>query len=300
MPIGPSQWIQYFTGWRASLQRVIPIWQQQRPNAVIGFRWLWSLITPLDISLENTLQGINDWAPGSPDASPTALPLIAQSRGLIQGEAETNDHFAARLRNWRTNGLAVAPPASPQVWNQTGKTELLAQQIQQYLGNNPLVRVIQRIYSTSGTPMARYTTANTDGSTSVATAAWDWDSLSGGEDRTQNFTGAEARTFWCDTWIVVYPGEWSIAGSITPLTGQHVPLVAHDAILRIVAQWKGLHTFVRAIIFSYNALLFDPATPGHAGNPDGTWGRWAKTDGSGNQVPARNNVDARYWIPAEG
>lgn len=285
---GPSQFIKFLTGWRVSLQRVIPIWQQQRPKAVVGYRWLWSLITPLDISLENSLQAINDWGPGSPDASATALPLIAQSRGLIQGEAETADHFGARLRGWRATG------------KQTGKTEILAQQIQQYLGNNPLVRVIQRLYSTSGATQALYVTANTNGTTSVATAAWDWDSISGGEDSTQNFTGTQARGFWSDTWIVVYPGEWSIAGLITPLTGQHVPAVAKDAILRLVAQYKGVHTFVRAIIYSYNALLFDPATPGHAGNPDGTWGRWAKDDGSGNQIPARNVVDARYWIPPEG
>ena len=300
MPVGPSQWIQYLTGWRVSLLDVIPNWQTQRPNAVVGFRWLWSMILPLDVTVENTLQAINDWAPGSPDSTVTALPLIAQSRGLLQGEAESNANFAARLRNWRTNGLAVAPPATPQVWNQTGKTELLAQHIQQYLGNNPLVRVIQRLYSTSGAPQALYVTANTDGTTSVVTANWDWDSVLGWTDDKQTYSGATCRTFWSDTWIVVYPGEWSIAGIIAPLTGQQVPHVAADAIRRLVAQWKGIHTFVRAIIFSYNALLFDPATPSHAGNPDGTWGNWAKDDGSGNQIVSRTILNVRYWIPATG
>jgi len=260
---------------------------QQRPGALVGAKYLYSLILPLDVTVENTLQAINDWAPGSPDATVTALPYIAQSRALIQGEAETNTTFAARNVGWRAKT------------KQTGKTELLAQAIQTYLGNNPLVRVIQRIYSTSGATTALYVTANTDGTTAVQTAAWDWDSISGWTDDTTTYTGAQCRGFWSDTWIVIYPGEWGITGLITPLTGQRVPLVAHDAILRLVAQWKGIHTFVRAIIYSYNALLFDPATPGHAGNPDGTWGNWAKIV-AGNQVPARNVVDARYWIPAHG
>jgi hypothetical protein len=382
MAAGPSQFVRYLTGWRVSLQKLVAIWQQQRPGAVVGWRWLWSMITPLDITIENTLQGVNDWGPGSPNASTTAIPLIAQSRGLIQGEAETSAHFALRLLNWRTNGLATPPPASPQVWNQTGKTELLAQHIQQFLGNNPLVRIIQRTaralsattsaifvqpgitgsvtvemtttasmlapgyllidgagaytvtavvdgthatiqnlgaagdivlgapiappgatvplgalvtYVTTAASSALYTTANTDGTTSEQTAAWDWDSVSGWTSDTTTYSGVQTQLFWSDLWIVIYPGEWSIAGLITPLTGQRVPAVSHDAILRIVRQWKGIYCFVRAIIFSYNAALFDPATPSHAGNPDGTWGNWAY-----GSVPARNIVDARYWIPPQG
>jgi len=287
MAAGPSQFVKFLTTWTSSLIKVVPNWMQQRPGALVGAKYLYSLILPLDVTVENTLQAINDWAPGSPDATVTALPYVAQSRGLIQGEAETNTAFAARNVGWRTKT------------KQTGKTELLAQAIQTYLGNNPLVRVIQRIYSTSGATTALYVTANTDGTTAVQTAAWDWDSVSGWTDDVTTWTGAQCRQFWSDTWIVVYPGEWGITGLVTPLTGQRVPLVAHDAILRLVAQWKGTHTFVRAIIYSYNAALFDPATPAHAGNPTGDWGNWAKIV-AGNQVPARNVVDARYWIPAHG
>ena len=77
-------------------------------------------------------------------------------------------------------------------------------------------------------------------------------------------------------------------------------LPSRNGILQIVGQWKGLHTFCRAIIFCYNANLFDPGNPSYPGNPDGHFGRWAKDDGAGNQVPARNIVDCRYMIPPKG
>lgn len=292
---GPSQFIQFLKGWRASLPRVIALWQQQRPNAAVGYQFLWTMIVQADIVAENLLQGINDWAPGSPDATATALPLIAQSRGLIQGEAEANAHFAGRLINWRTNGLPTAPPATPKVGNQTGNSRVLAQQIQQFLGNTPMVRVIERLYSTGGTPQARYITANTDGTISDVVAAWDWDSVSGWTDDATTWSGAQTRGFWSDFWVVIYPSTYPKGTSVTPLSGQVVPKTSRDAILRIVGQWKGIHTFCRAIIWSYNAALFDPASPGTAGNPDGTWGNW-----SHGSVPARNLTDARYWIPAHG
>jgi hypothetical protein len=271
---------------REGLASVTPTWLINLP----GFRNLYSVAWTIcligDCLREIAWEGQIATYPGA--CQPDALVLHGQSRGLLQGEAESNDHFGARLRAWRVTG------------NQQGKQAILAQQIQQYLGNNPLVRVIQRLPILSGPPVAMYVTANTDGTVSETIANWDWDSISGYTDDVTTYVGPVCRGFWADAWIVVYPGEWSIAGLITPLTGQRVPVVAHEAILNLVAQWKGEHIFVRAIMFSYNALLFDPTTPGHAGNPDGTWGYWHKIDNSGNVVAARNLTDVRYWIPAHG
>lgn len=289
----PSQFIKFLTGWRQSLRKLVPNWQTRRPGKENGWRFLWSMVTPLDVEIENTLQGINDWAPGSPDATPTALPLIAQSRGLIQGEAETNDQFAARLVAWRTTTSKM------------GKSELLAQEIQRYLGNNPKVRIIERIWSASGTTQAQYITANTDGTTSRVVANWDWDSVSGGFDDRTTFNGATARGYWSDFWIVVYTPEWAVTGStlasLVPIwgrtnigTGHAVGPVAHDVIARLVKQWKGAHTFCRGVIWSYDATLFDPATPSLSGNPDGTWGFWAR-----GPAPARNLAE-RYWVFLRG
>lgn len=300
----------FYVGWRNWLRRMIPDWQTLRPGLQNGFKYLWALVTPVDVLMELLLQGINDWAPGSPNATPTALPLIGRSRGLIQGEAETDDHFALRLINWRTNGLAVAPPATPQVWSQRGKTELLAQQIQQYLGNNPMVRVIERLFI-AGDPEAFYTTANTDGTTSTHKALWDWDSVDGWTDDVGSYPGTTTRQWWSDFWIVIYPAEYPVTGTTlsalvpiwgnpaSPGVGHAVPRTSADAIFAIVAQWKGIFTFCRCIIWSYDATLFDPTNPSAPGNPDGTWGRWADNDGSGNWVPTRNPT-CRYWQPRLG
>jgi hypothetical protein len=452
------------TGWRTLLQTMVTIWQQRRPGLEVGWKWLWCQVLMLDVEIENMFQSVNAWGPGSPNATPTALPLIAQSRGLIRGIAETDAHHASRLVQWRA------------ITKQTGKSARLALEIQNYLGNSPVVRVIERIAAdgteffpgasgkqwllpstgtistttrscallastavtvfgdpavlyqvqirfrgvveeksyTGGTPVggtrfliggapvldtynvyslqvsnppatyylnngasgqtrcygidytvtvpmyggstltlnvdsrdsieisnnqdgsggspysvpgltipqqpidgqfvqmdvlsatanpqARYVTANADGSIAIKVAAWDWDSVSGWTDdgTIGTSTGATTVGWWSDFWIVVYTPAWSIQGSIAPLIGQRVPGVHHDAILRLCGQWKGAHCFCRAIIWSYNAALFDPANPGLAGNPDGKWGNWSKDDGSGNQIPSRNIVDARYWIPPQG
>jgi hypothetical protein len=281
-------------GWRTRMVRFITNWQTNRPGANVGFRYLFSLVLPIDIELENTLQGINAWAPGSPNATLTALPLIGNSRGLIQGEAETDAHFASRLIAWRA------------ITKEMGKSERLALEIQNYLENTPLVRVVERLYSDSGAPRAFYVTANTDGSTTTQTANWDWDSVGGWTGSAADGTnaGSVTRTWWSDFWIVVYPCEWPVTGTalsaLAPIWGRTdiglghaVPVVARDAIVRIVAQWKGLHTFCRAIIFSYDATLFDPANPSASGDPNGTWGpcfnRTGEADGR-----------VRYWEPTFG
>jgi hypothetical protein len=307
----PATANRFYVGWRNWLARMIPSWQTLRPGFQNGFKYLWSMVTQVDVLIELLLQGINDWAPGSPNSSPTALPLIGQSRGLLQGETETNDHFAVRLQNWRTNGLFVAPPLVPQVWSQRGRTELMALQIQQYLGNTPLVRVIERLYSTSGPPMALYTTAAPDGTTSTAVAVWDWDNVDGWTDDTSTYSGATVATWWSDFWIVIYPCEYPITGttlaSLVPIwgnpaspgVGHDVPRISADAVFAIVRYWKGLHEFCRCIIWSYDATLFDPGNPGAAGNPNGTWGRWADNDGAGNWLSTRNPT-CRYWQPRTG
>jgi hypothetical protein len=289
---GPSLFIKVLNGWRSDILTMIANWMSNRPGLNVGYSWLWSMIVPVDVELELTLQGVNDWAPGSPNASPTALPYIGNSRGIIRGEAETDDHYAARLQKWRT------------ITKSMGQSERLALEIQNYLANTPTVRVIERIYSTSGAPQALYVTALPDGSTHLATAAWSWDETSGWTDDTTSYPGSQTRTFWSDLWIVVSPCEWPITGTqlsaLVPIwgstsvgLGHAVPVVARDAILRIVGQWKGAHCFVRALIWSYDATLFDPASPAASGDPDGTFGPLPNRTGH-----ADGRV--RYWEPQGG
>lgn len=298
----PATIIRELKGWRSSLASFIPYWQSWREKFQVGWQWLQAMALPIDIERENLLQSINDWAPGSPNAAPDALPLIANSRGLIQGEEETDDHFAARLINWRTNGLVDGPDYGFYTWSLIGKSEILAQQLQEFIAGRPTVRIIERVFSVApATPQAVYVTALPDGTTTRTRAAWNWDTVLGWTDDVTTWTGDECRTFWADFWIVIDLSPYSLAGSITPLTGMNIPIPSRDAILRIVADFKAAYAFCRCIIFSYNAALFDPADPGHAGNPTGDWGNEARFDsGLGIWVPARNIVDARYVLPPRG
>ncbi|HVH51723.1 MAG TPA: hypothetical protein VM690_06230 [Gaiellaceae bacterium] len=287
MPV-PPQFIREMTGWRTALRDLLPNWSSNRPGKNVGFKTKWSIASTLDIALEILLQGINAWGPGSPNATRTSLPYHAQTRGLIQGEAETYDAYTARLRSW------IGPfPYTADIWSNMGKTELLAQAIQTFLSNNPVVRVIERIYSTSGSTSAQWVTANTDGTTSLVTAAWDWDSISGWTDPTTTYTGATTRGFWSDLWIVVEPPTWSVTGGTG--RGQAVSLAERDAILSLLDQYKGPHCFCRAIIWSYDTTKFTPTNP----TADGNYGNWGKPDGSGNTIAARD-PSARYWIPPNG
>jgi hypothetical protein len=281
-------------GWRTSLAKMVTAWQSLRPLLEVGWSWLWAHALVVDVETELTLQGINDWAPGSPGASVTALPFIGQSRGILRGEAETSAHYAQRLIDWRSSTREM------------GRSERLALEIQEYLGNAPMVRVIERLYSSSGAPQAQYVTAIAGVITPTlpVIANWNWDASSGWTDDSTTYAGSLTRTFWSDLWIVIYPCEWPVTGtqltdlvpvwgSTTVGLGHAVPTVARDAILRICEQWKGAHCFIRAILWSYDATLFDPASPSASGDPDGTWGplfnRTGHADGR-----------VRYWEPSQG
>lgn len=281
-------------GFRSILGQVVANWRANRPptkdgkSQNVGFKFEWSMVLPLDIFMEWVLQATNAWAPGSPNATRTALALVGQTRSILRGEAEKPDAYAARLRNW----IGPAPFVS-EISANYGRTQALAHAIRNYLANNPTVRVLERLYSSSGSTMARWVTAHPDGSTTDQIAAWDWDSLSGWTAPTTTYTGAETRGFWSDFWIIVYPTEWPVSGGTG--RGQAVTPTAHDAILRLLAQHKGDHAFCRAIIWSYDSAKFTPTSP----TADGWYGNWGKNDGAGNVIPARD-ASARYWIPPLG
>jgi hypothetical protein len=273
-------------GLRNGLLSIVPKWLSNRPALNSGFKILYVIALMGDCMIETALEGVRAAWPGR--GTPTADPLIGQSRGIAQGEAESSASYEARLRAWLTT------------WQNAGSSEVLSQAIQSYLGNNPIVRIVDR----SG----NWVTANQDGTTTylpAGTAAWvwNWDQLN----------NPERDGWWADLWIIVYPTEWSITGTtLSSLigiwgtytgvgTGHAVPRAAVDAILGLVAQWKGAHTWIEAIIYSYDATLFNPSTI-NAGNPDGTWAFWSKPSGN-TRVVARNgstNGKVRYWIPAAG
>ena len=277
-----------FRGLRDALRAFVPIWLQDRPGFRNGYKFLYMAALLGDIAITWMVQAVYAWLPGyslgvtglAVDPS-SALPLVGQGRAIVRGEIETDASYAARLVTWLTT------------WEAAGSAEILASQVQAYLANTPTVRIVDRA--------GNWVTIDPSGHITTTSAAWDWDSVS----------NPERAGWWSDLWVIVYPCEWPITGTnLASLvgawgtyqgvgTGHKVPRAQNDAIRAIVAQWKGAHVWVEAIIWSYDATLFVPGAP-VSGDPDGTWGNWSKYVG-GVQVPARlNDGRVRFWIPNGG
>jgi hypothetical protein len=240
------------------------------PERTAGFRYLWSMVAPLDAAMDVLFQGIAARYPSF--GTSTALPLIGRSRGLLRGQTDTDAEFAAKLLLWLEK------------WRHAGSQRQLAIELHEYLGNHPRVRVVNRA--------GHWVTVAQDGTVTETTAAWDWDSVS----------NPERAGYWSEMWIIIYPTRWAIAGNWgdgrnwgeqDSGLGHLVTGVEHDAVRGLIAQWKSAHSRVRTVIWTSDATLFDPAVP--ASCPDGTWGQWS-SGGSGSRVASNRNVTTcRYW-----
>ncbi len=292
-PPGPSVTIHLddaaLGGFRNALSSAVPKWLQNRPGFQVGFKFLWSICAMLDFLSAQVTEGqIASW-PGV--GTPTALPLVAQSRGILRGEAESTAKYSARAVRWLDT------------WEGAGSSEVLAEEIQSYLGNTPMVRIVDR----SG----NWVTRASDGTVTKVQAgsaawAWDWDSKS---------NPVRASTpWWSDLWIIVYPCEWAVTpgttggGGLAAIWGNRsidvgighaVNRAANDAIRSLAQIWKGAHTWVEAIVWSYDPTLFDHAVI-NAGNPNGTWGEWGYAASAASGLQVARNPSCRYWIPPNG
>lgn len=249
-----------------------PWWLSLREQSgkTVAYRFLWSLISVLDVLLEGLLQGMRAAWPGA--GTPTALPYIGRSRGILRGQADTNAEYAAKLRGWLDR------------WVTAGSQLAIAREIHEYLSDHPRVRVVNRA--------GHWVTLNADGTVETTDIAWDWDSVS----------NPERAGYWSELWVIVYTsqfpnqGTWGDGrtwGSRDSGIGQVMKRVDHDAIRNLIGTWKSAHSKVRAVIWTTDDTLFDPGDPGTC--PDGTWGQWS-TGGSGSRVASnRNTTTCRYW-----
>lgn len=268
--------------WVDVLRSVIPKWLTERPGFVVAFRFLFTMASRLDSGTEILVQLTNARYPGV--GTPTALPLIAQSRGLIRGIGESTTNFALYLRQW----LAL--------WKHAGQQAALAKAISHYVGNLK-VKSVNR----AGTMV----TVDTDGSVTFEYGvAWDWDSHSNPDFETNyGITPAER---WSELWIIVYTPPWPVRadwGSGGTLgsdpdkgIGHLVPRVDVDAIVGLLQDWKRNSSRVVAIIYTYNAANFDTSNPSTM--PDGYWGKWGRPDPAipGRRIRSRF-TDCRFWEP---
>lgn len=257
-----------------------PPWLADRGKDVtqqtVGYRYLWSMIAPLDAAMDVLVQGLQAAWPGK--GTSTALPYIGRSRGIVRGPTETDASFAFRLIQWLDT------------WRGAGSALTIARTLHDYLTGNPKVRVITR----SGV----WVTVNADGSVTYNNAAWNWDG-----------TSHPTRSgYWSEIWIVIYPSPYATAGQFLDVAGTPAPLwgdqlgIGHDvprsdydAVKGLIAQWKAAHTKVRAVIWTSDATLFDPTNP--ATCPNGNWGAWGNTGAGSRVASSRNTTTCRYWEP---
>jgi hypothetical protein len=262
---------------RDVFRRYTPWWLSDRSRSSgksVGYRFLWAMIAPLDAYADVLTQGLQAAWPGR--GTPTALPLIGRSRGIIRGMNDSDDQYAAKLRAWLDRARG---------W---GSALQLAIEIHDYVadnvGNHPTVKVINRA--------GHWVIVDGAGNVSTANASWNWDGV----------YHPERAGFWSDEWIVIQLSPWALRpGGMSGITndghalGHLATLQQVDEIKGIIAQVKGAASKVRAVIWSLDASLFDPTNP--ATRPDGTWGAWGGIGSGSRVVGGRNLTSCRYWEP---
>ena len=247
MAIGPSL--------RATLATYVPTWLANVPGLRQLYACVWTVALLGDCLREIGWEGQLAAYPGV--GTPTALPYIGASRGLVQGPNETDVAFGLRARQWLS---AVA---------EMGNAEGLVTQVQTYLvgqgslgaGVYPVVVFVDRNGDT--------TTANADQSITFGSVSWDWDDLGGWVDGVGFNNTATVSGWWSDGWLLIedpythYTGfadaNWLAAWNsgdqtIDSLTPQSVV----SAIEAIVDTWKGAHTYVRCIVWTAPSTSFSP------------------------------------------
>lgn len=253
-----------------SIAQYVTPWLARRKEKSNSFTFLWSTIQPLDVATEVLLQGLRARFPGV--GTSTALALHGRSRGLLRGQGESSADYAVRLNEWIDRA---------RIW---GSQKSLARAIHEYLATRPKVRVVNRA--------GFWTTVDTDGTVTTYDAAtpFTWD----------NVSHPERASHWWNTWVIVYTDQWDdtawpdlILGYKNGVGHKVTPQEA-DAVKGLVAQHKSEHTYVRAIVFTRDPALFDPANSSTW--PDGTWGDWFVMNSSRQCVPSGRNVNScRIW-----
>ena len=261
---------------RDIIGKILPPWLSARVQRgkTAGFRFVWGLVAAVDVMLDAANQGIAAWFPGV--GTPTALPYIGRSRGIIRGQGESHADYAARLTRWL------------ETWTEAGSQELIAVSIHEFLSTRPRVRVVNRA--------GQWVTVEADGTIVRHQSPWDWDSISHPERNDPD------EPWWSDLWVIIQSPWEERPGTLGEVTGDDGFAFGHlatheevDAVTGLFAQWKGAHSCIRAAIWTTDSSLFDPTDSDTC--PNGRWGAWGIFDGTSFVPSDRNITTCRYWEP---
>jgi hypothetical protein len=271
---------------RGTLAKYVPTWLGNVPGLRNLFSLLWTIALQGDMLREWAWEGQLAAYPGV--GTPSALPYIGMSRGLVQGPNESNALFAKRLIAWLTTVQGMGSPVG------------LVLQVQAYLigqgslgaGAYPVVSYVDRA--------GNMTTANTDQSTTRSIVSWDWDEIDGWTDNVGHKPANTVDSYWSDGWLLIQDPYTHYTGLTDPNwlaawnsgdqgVDSMCPQAVATALASIVNTWKGAHVYVRCIVWCPSPTAF---------TPNGTYGNWSANVG-GNQTGTRNGAYA-YWQDAVG
>lgn len=248
------------------LDRIVPWWLRNRRGLDLGYKYLLASAITCDVMIDVLMQGLQAAWPGY--GTPTALSEIGATRGIVRGLSDIDSAYEDRLRNWLDD------------YARMGSDEAIVLAVHKYLASHPMVRLVDR--------HGQWTEVDFSGNLRTFEAAWDWDSISHPSAATERPT---------DVWVVVYASaylhqpSWA-ALDLTHGVGQNVPLNQAEQTIALIKQWKPAHNYIRCVIWVDDPAELDPENA--VGMPDGKWGNWGKSDGSGGWVRSRNS-DFRYW-----
>lgn len=243
-----------------------------------GEKYLYNFGLASDVLLEKLNQAMRGHMPKYCDV--TALPYLGADRVMAQGPFETTASFRIRLQT------------SFDAWQRAGGRRAVLQQALGFLngtqgstaGTVPLGAIVSTssvgTWATWDTQYNKSDLSKAPSHISISGANWNWD---GAYRWWQAFL---VLYFQSNSAIAVAPA-WGAAGAAwgnaSVSWGTNVSANVWTQLRNVIALWKGANTWYPFFILNFGASTgvagseFSPNSAQGAGNPDGTWGSWAKT-----------------------
>ena len=277
---------------RDSIKVISPPWLQTGN----GEKLLYTIGLLHDALCEKANQATRASMPGL--GTGDALPYIGADNVLSQGPAETAASFVAR------NSSAL------DAWAHAGSRASVLQQVLNYVSgfeNAATTGQVPRGVIVSSSAAGTWATWDTYYNTTALTAQpnhisitsgnWNWDANFRNSNAFLILFFESGATLGPAPFVFGSPGI-TIGTNANVSIGLSVPSAVVTQLRALVKLWKSARTYYPNFIFCFNGgdssagTEFSPNSSAGSGNPDGTFGRWAKYV-SHAAVPSRT-ADARY------